>query len=47
MTTATVAVEKSVNRIELEQKVKDMYEQVARDPFGEFHFELEIGRAHV
>jgi arsenite methyltransferase len=40
MTTATVAVEKSVNRIELEQKVKDMYEQVARDPFGEFHFEL-------
>jgi ubiquinone/menaquinone biosynthesis C-methylase UbiE len=43
MTTATVAVEKSVNRIELEQKVKDMYEQVARDPFGEFHFEL--GRA--
>jgi len=43
MTTATVAVEKSVNRIELEQKVKDMYERVARDPFGEFHFEL--GRA--
>jgi hypothetical protein len=43
MTTATIAVEKSVNRIELEQKVKDMYEQVARDPFGEFHFEL--GRA--
>ena len=41
--TTTVAVEKSVNRIELEQKVKDMYEQVARDPFGEFHFEL--GRA--
>ncbi|HLD14733.1 MAG TPA: methyltransferase domain-containing protein [Burkholderiales bacterium] len=42
MTTA-VATEKSVNKIELEQKVKEMYEQVARDPFGEFHFEM--GRA--
>lgn len=41
--TATVTAEKSVNKIELEQKVKDMYEQVARDPSGEFHFEL--GRA--
>ena len=41
--TTTVAVGKSVNQIELEQKVKEMYEQVARDPFGEFHFEL--GRA--
>ena len=33
----------SVNRLELEQKVKDMYEQVAQNPFGEFHFEM--GRA--
>jgi len=43
MTTATTSTEKSVNRLELEQKVKEMYEKVAQDPFGEFHFEL--GRA--
>ena len=43
MTTATVTTEKSVNKIELEQKVKEMYEQVAQNPFGEFHFEM--GRA--
>jgi hypothetical protein len=39
----SVSVEKSVNRIDLEQKVKEMYRQVALDPFGEFHFEM--GRA--
>ena len=43
MTTATVTTDKSVNKIELEQKVKEMYEQVAQNPFGEFHFEM--GRA--
>ena len=42
MTHAAVA-ERSVNRKELEYKVKAMYEHVAQDPFGEFHFEL--GRA--
>ena len=29
-----------VNRLELEQKVKDMYRDVAQDPHGEFHFEM-------
>ena len=43
MTTATVTLPKSVNPIELEQKVKDMYRKVALDPHGEFHFEM--GRA--
>lgn len=38
MTTATVL--RSVNAIELEQKVKDMYDRVAREPHGEFHFEM-------
>ncbi len=33
----------SVDRIELERKVKEMYERVAQEPFGEFHFEM--GRA--
>ncbi len=33
----------SVDRHDLEAKVKDMYRQVAQDPHGEFHFEL--GRA--
>ena len=33
----------TVNRIDLEAKVKDMYQQVALHPEGEFHF--EIGRA--
>ncbi len=32
-----------VNRLELEQKVKDMYRDVAQNPQGEFHFEM--GRA--
>ena len=42
MTTATIAA-RSVDETELEQKVKEMYRQVAQDPHGEFHFEL--GRA--
>jgi SAM-dependent methyltransferase len=29
-----------VNKLELEQKVKDMYRDVAQDPHGEFHFEM-------
>lgn len=33
----------TVDTNDLEQKVKDMYQQVAQDPHGEFHFEL--GRA--
>ena len=43
MTTATITRPKSVNPTELEQKVKDMYQKVALDPHGEFHFEM--GRA--
>ncbi len=43
MTTATVSPPKSVNPAELEQKVKEMYQKVALDPHGEFHFEM--GRA--
>jgi arsenite methyltransferase len=42
MATATTSA-RSVNTTELEQKVKEMYRQVAQDPRGEFHFEL--GRA--
>jgi ubiquinone/menaquinone biosynthesis C-methylase UbiE len=43
MTTATVTLPKSLNTTELEQKVKEMYQKVALDPHGEFHFEM--GRA--
>lgn len=43
MSMPSVSVEKSVNRIDLEQKVKEMYQRVALEPFGEFHFEM--GRA--
>lgn len=43
MATKTGAVIKSVNESELEQKVKDMYRDVALNPHGEFHFEM--GRA--
>ncbi len=43
MITATTATGKAVDKIELEQKVKEMYQQVAQNPHGEFHFEL--GRA--
>ena len=38
-----MTVAASVNRIELESKVKDMYRDVALHPEGEFHFEM--GRA--
>ena len=37
------AVERSVDTVDLEEKVKDMYQRVALDPYGEFHF--ETGRA--
>lgn len=30
----------ALNTIELEQKVKEMYQKVALDPHGEFHFEM-------
>ncbi len=30
----------SINETELEQKVKDMYSEVALNPHGEFHFEM-------
>ncbi len=30
----------SINETELEQKVKDMYREVALNPHGEFHFEM-------
>ena len=39
MTTAT-ANPLQLNTLELEQKVKDMYQAVAQNPHGEFHFEL-------
>lgn len=42
MTTAATA-KPQLNTNELEQKVKDMYGQVARNPHGKFHFEM--GRA--
>jgi ubiquinone/menaquinone biosynthesis C-methylase UbiE len=37
------ATKRQLNTFELEQKVKDMYAEVARNPHGEFHFEM--GRA--
>ncbi len=42
MTTATTT-KPQLNTNELEQKVKDMYGEVARNPHGKFHFEM--GRA--
>lgn len=42
MTTATTPAQ-SVDKVDLEAKVKEMYQQVAQNPHGEFHFEL--GRA--
>lgn len=42
MTTAATTRQK-LNTNELEQKVKEMYGEVARNPHGEFHFEM--GRA--
>ena len=38
-----MSISASVNRVELEGKVKDMYRDVALHPEGEFHFEM--GRA--
>ena len=43
MATKTETLIKSINESELEQKVKDMYRDVALNPEGEFHFEM--GRA--
>src|SRR3972149_6717947 len=43
MNTATTTTGKLVDEVDLEQKVKEMYQQVAQNPHGEFHFEL--GRA--
>ncbi|WP_333840948.1 methyltransferase domain-containing protein [Pelomicrobium sp.] len=34
-----------VNRVELERKVKEMYQRVALEPTGEFHFEMGRGLA--
>ena len=42
MNTAT-AIKPQLNTADLEQKVKEMYGEVARDPHGKFHFEM--GRA--
>jgi ubiquinone/menaquinone biosynthesis C-methylase UbiE len=42
-TIATDTQPRPLNTIELEQKVKEMYQKVALDPHGEFHFEM--GRA--
>jgi len=36
MTTTT----QTVDRTDLEAKVKEVYRQVAQDPFGEFHFAM-------
>lgn len=41
--TLTATAPKSVNTAELESKVKEMYQRVAEEPHGEFHFEM--GRA--
>lgn len=43
MMTVAPTISKSVNTTELEHKVKEMYQRVAQDPHGEFHFEM--GRA--
>ncbi|MFQ6017201.1 MAG: methyltransferase domain-containing protein [Kiloniellaceae bacterium] len=40
MTTANVTSETTVDRQDLEMRVKDMYRQVAENPKGEFHFEM-------
>ena len=43
MSTQTLDKPKMVNTAELESKVKEMYQRVAEEPHGEFHFEM--GRA--
>lgn len=44
MTTAANTL-KSVDKVELEQKVKQMYQRVAEEPHSEFHFEMGRGLA--
>jgi SAM-dependent methyltransferase len=41
----TPAFATQVNRVEFEQKVKEMYQRVAQEPTGEFHFEMGRGLA--
>ncbi len=43
MPTKTNTINEPINELELENKVKDMYREVALNPHGEFHFEM--GRA--
>ena len=44
MTTAQISSETDrINRADLETKVRSMYQDVAQNPHGEFHFEM--GRA--
>lgn len=43
MATATATTIRTVDRAALETKVKDMYREVAENPYGDFHFEM--GRA--
>ncbi len=43
MQSSKAVADQSVDRESLENQVKDMYSRVARDPDGEFHFEM--GRA--
>ncbi len=43
MQSSKAVADQSVDRDSLENQVKDMYSRVARDPDGEFHFEM--GRA--
>ena len=40
MDMATTAKKTQLNTAELEQKVKEMYSEVARNPHGKFHFEM-------
>ncbi len=42
-TAATVETVRTVDRSDLEARVKDMYREVAQNPHGDFHFEM--GRA--
>jgi arsenite methyltransferase len=42
---STAKAQQQLNTTELEQKVKDMYREVAQHPDGEFHFEMGRGLA--
>jgi arsenite methyltransferase len=42
---STAKAQQQLNTTELEQKVKDMYREVAQRPDGEFHFEMGRGLA--